>query len=735
MKNILFSFALFSSVSCSLINSRMPSSENNKTFVDVEKLSEAYKLNLEIDQLNDRKLLLERYPANNQNNPNNPNNNDELDKLIQNIDLKQNALLDMNNDIRLKANELNVSSPVSVLYDYDKNFRIQNEKMIIQNAENYLMNNNEFVRTYSMNFNNANSYQLGIVNFALKDSELKKETIEEDENGFRERFNASITCDADFKIKKSIFTKKIAKNKEFKFKLFGQKNDSPKVVLTFNKDIDNCTLTFINPKDPDKKYGVKLINESHADNKINSLRNKVDVCVLPDSKYIKGVEKFFLTSNYQSMTCSINVHDVKTLEIPSEGLKAKAETLLGQALPSEFLETKNPFLELDFSRAPKLNTVFISYLVFRADFYGNLLARLVKWHADHGTDVRILVSDVITLDKDKKLLYNLQESSNNIKIQEFRYDSLKGMGLWDHLSEFHRTMHVKLLITLADKAEDNVLYFGGRNVHDGFVFKEVPDHSKLPELVQYGSHKGADETFAHWRDFEMRIKSRELAERVSSHLLTLIDKDSKTMFVRSINQNIQTDVPANLNYFENKQGPLIRHFMSIPYKDEHALEKFYADMIDSALVSIRLSTPYFRPTKLVGEAMERAVKRGVDVSLMTRIDLSGDTAAIILGEVNKSGINQFLNKIKIFEYTEPKVILHSKIVLIDGKFSFIGSVNLNKRSFVHDTENGIMIYDKEYNQKMNSIMDTYKSTSREVNEKQKIALWKKLVIGIFDEEF
>jgi phosphatidylserine/phosphatidylglycerophosphate/cardiolipin synthase-like enzyme len=158
-------------------------------------------------------------------------------------------------------------------------------------------------------------------------------------------------------------------------------------------------------------------------------------------------------------------------------------------------------------------------------------------------------------------------------------------------------------------------------------------------------------------------------------------------------------------------------------------------MIDSAEKSVRLSTPYFRPTKIIGEAMERAVKRGVDVSLITRIDLSGDTAAIILGEVNKAGINQFLNKIKVFEYTEPAVILHSKIVLIDGKYSFIGSVNLNKRSFVHDTENGIMIYDQAFNQKMNSIMDTYKLTSREVTEKQKIALWKKAIIGIFDEEF
>ena len=67
--------------------------------------------------------------------------------------------------------------------------------------------------------------------------------------------------------------------------------------------------------------------------------------------------------------------------------------------------------------------------------------------------------------------------------------------------------------------------------------------------------------------------------------------------------------------------------------------------------------------------------------------------------------------------------------------SFIGSVNLNKRSFVHDMESGMMIYSPSYNQKMNSIMDVYLKQTRVVEEKQKIALWKRVVIGLFDKEF
>jgi cardiolipin synthase len=734
MKKLLLPILVLGAASCAQHAIRIPSSEGDKSFIETSKLSEAYNLNLEINQLYDQRQILQKYAS-----KNNSDSSDarevKLSDLNNSIEEKSKLLSNLDSEIKEKANDLRMSNPASLSFDYENDYRIQNEKLIIQNPENYKLLNGDVIRKYSMNLNGVTHYQLGIVNLAFGEVDHKTEISEEEgASDTRRYFDAIIKCDANFKLKKRLFNKKINSNNEYRFKIYEQNNDSAKIVLSFNKEIEHCTLKFNDPENPEKKYGVELINDRLVESKINNLRNKVDVCLIPDNKKLKGIEKFFLNSDYQSMTCAQTIHEIKTLEIPVEGVKSKAEALLGQALPNELIVKKDPYLDLDFSKAPKLNTILISYLVFRADFYGHLMARLVKWHADHGTIVKILASDVITLKKDKQMLYDLQESSNNIKIQEFRYEN-QGMGLWDFISEFHRTMHVKLLITLSDIPENNMIFFGGRNIHDGFIYKEVPDHSNHPEMVQYGSGKGKDESYTHWRDFEMRIKSKELAEKVTSHLQTLWEKDSKTMFVRSINYNVPMASEANQSYFENKTGPLVRHFISIPYKDEHALEKFYAHMLDSAEKSIRISTPYFRPTKLIGEAMSRAVQRGVDVSLITRIDLSGDTAAIILGEVNKAGINQFLHKIKIYEYTEPSVILHSKLVLIDGKYSFIGSVNLNKRSFVHDTENGIMVYDKDFNQRMNSIMDTYKQTTREVLEKQKIAFWKRVVIGVFDEEF
>jgi hypothetical protein len=76
------------------------------------------------------------------------------------------------------------------------------------------------------------------------------------------------------------------------------------------------------------------------------------------------------------------------------------------------------------------------------------------------------------------------------------------------------------------------------------------------------------------------------------------------------------------------------------------------------------------------------------------------------------------------EYIEKDVILHSKVILVDGKLSVIGSVNLNQRSFIHDLENAVLIYSPDFHQEMSHILDSYRKTSKPVSEKQKIKIKK-----------
>jgi phosphatidylserine/phosphatidylglycerophosphate/cardiolipin synthase-like enzyme len=728
MKKLTYIIILGILISCQTpMPKRRPSSEIN-TFLNPHTIERIYALEMQLSKLKISEKELSIILEKERENETLKYTQDlrVLEKLQAKIKEVESDKSSLTNDLEIGFERTGETLPYSVPANFKNNWRVQKEKLVIFNPENYKLLDGKIVREYTMNMADTKEYQLGIYHKPSMSDFLNN------------RFKAQVTCNAPFEVKQDLFFYKIGNGKKANFEIIEQKGRSPKVTLRLNQNINKCELLFTRISNPEQKYGIRLVPESNYETKISVLRNKIDTCFLPSNANLKGIEKFFLTTDYQSMTCAMDIKntDIRTLEDPLTGLKVKAEVLLGMPLPKNMLLEKNPFLELDFSHAPHLDTILISYLVFRADFYGNIIARLLKWHADHGAQVRILVSDVITLDKDHKLLYGLQESSNNIKLQEYRYEASKnGGGLSDLFSEYHRTMHVKLLITLGVKEEDNLVFFGGRNIHDGFVFKEAPNYSAFPNMVQYGSEKNSDESYAHWRDFEVRINSKLLAEKIASHYLTLWERDSQNFSMRSLNQNININKYVDENYFENIDVSLIRHLVSIPYKDDESLERFYVNLFDSAEESLRLSTPYFHLTKPLADAIDRAVTRGVKVSVITRIDLKGDTASIILSEVNKNAINKFMNKVKIFEYTVPSEILHSKIVLIDNKFSFIGSVNLNKRSFVHDMENGIMIYNKAYNAKMNKIMDTYQENSREVSEKQKLSLWKEIVVGLFTNEF
>jgi phosphatidylserine/phosphatidylglycerophosphate/cardiolipin synthase-like enzyme len=403
------------------------------------------------------------------------------------------------------------------------------------------------------------------------------------------------------------------------------------------------------------------------------------------------------------------------------------EALLGYRPSVDFIKNTNPYATLDFSKAPKLDAIFVSTLLYRHDFTGTVIGRLLKFHAKRGTLVNIIGTEYMHEDKDKALLKGLAQSSGNLRVQEFKYIEPSTLEKARIATNYLRDMHVKMFVTLSSKnPKDNVLITGGRNIHDGFVFNEKPDFSKYPELDQ--APEGA---WAYWNDLEIKITSRELAETVYAHLLKLWNREVKGQKADDISvAKKKIDATDILN----SDKPMMRHFMSLPYNDDHALEKLYVEMIDKAEKSIKLSSPYIRPTKVIMSAFERAIKRKVDITIQTRINLAGDTAAWLYEETNKAAINSLFDRVHLYEWTEDS-ILHTKMILVDDEYAFFGSVNLSRRSFIQDVENGLVIHDKNFVEKLVNMFDGYNSRSRKIEEKQKRKFWATIVIGIAQNQF
>ncbi len=331
------------------------------------------------------------------------------------------------------------------------------------------------------------------------------------------------------------------------------------------------------------------------------------------------------------------------------------------------------------------------------------------------------------LEKDKNLLFTLASQNPNIRLQEYKYFDT-GHRLtrpFRFIDNKYRDMHIKLLITLSDNEERNSVIFGGRNIHDGFLFKVKPDYSKYSSLIQYGQ----DDDFVHWNDFEMKVTSKDIAEATASHLLKFLNRDTATQSLLDF-QDPADNKSSAMPTYENS----FRHFISVPFNDDHALEKLYLSLIDSASKTIHISSPYLRPTDKILQALERAAARNVEIKIQTRIELIGDTQAWLYEEVNKESINKLYQKVSLFQWKENS-ILHSKFILVDGKLGFIGSVNLSRRSFIQDIENGFLIRSELIIGKMEDLFSTYLAKSKKITEAEKRKFLPSLLIQILKNQF
>ena len=105
-------------------------------------------------------------------------------------------------------------------------------------------------------------------------------------------------------------------------------------------------------------------------------------------------------------------------------------------------------------------------------------------------------------------------------------------------------------------------------------------------------------------------------------------------------------------------------------------------LIEGAVTSIDISTPYFLPDKACRRALVRAAQRGVQV----RVNVPGRhtdqrwvrlTSRRMYRELLEAGV-------RIYEYRP--AMTHVKTVMVDGVWAMIGTTNIDNRSFEHNDE-------------------------------------------------
>jgi cardiolipin synthase len=146
---------------------------------------------------------------------------------------------------------------------------------------------------------------------------------------------------------------------------------------------------------------------------------------------------------------------------------------------------------------------------------------------------------------------------------------------------------------------------------------------------------------------------------------------------------------------------------SIPSTGSTSAERFLALSIAGARKTLYISNSYFVPGENFLQLLLAAAKRGVDVRVLTVSDKTDVKTTWYAGRTYYEKLLE--GGVKIYEY-EPTMI-HSKSMVVDGIWSYVGSMNFDNRSLSFNNESLLVALDRRVGAQMNSIfMDDIKSS-------------------------
>jgi cardiolipin synthase len=206
-------------------------------------------------------------------------------------------------------------------------------------------------------------------------------------------------------------------------------------------------------------------------------------------------------------------------------------------------------------------------------------------------------------------------------------------------------------------------------------------------LAKSGAIEGKASEF--WRDTDLQIDGPVVAQL-------------QKLFIA--HWDAQKGPPLNgANFFPNvppKGKEVVRVLGSTP-KD--AVPRYYVTVLSAirnAEQRIWMATAYFVPTQKEVEDLVAAARRGVDVRLL----LPGQSDSDLALTVGRSYYRQLLEGgVKILETSNE--VLHSKVAVVDGVWTIIGSSNFDRRSVLFNDEVDSVILGRETGQQIEAMFE------------------------------
>lgn len=148
-----------------------------------------------------------------------------------------------------------------------------------------------------------------------------------------------------------------------------------------------------------------------------------------------------------------------------------------------------------------------------------------------------------------------------------------------------------------------------------------------------------------------------------------------------------------------------------------AMPAMFVALLYSARREVVITTPYYVPDESIQHAICSCALRGVD----TTVVFPARNDSWIVAAASRSYYADLLAAgVKIFEYHGG--LLHSKSFTMDGEITFIGSANMDRRSFELNSENNMLLCDAHVTALVRTRQEQYLARSVPVR-REVVASW------------
>ena len=418
--------------------------------------------------------------------------------------------------------------------------------------------------------------------------------------------------------------------------------------------------------------------------------------------------------------------------VPSHAIRAVASTKLGTRLEPQLkqhpgLNGFHPLADGNDALIARLaaahvaeRSIDIQYYIWHDDMAGRLVMEALLEAADRGVRVRLLLDDLnIGIYEDPLLTL---DSHPNIEVRMFNPLANRKARIFDlfRFDQVNLRMHNKTFIT------DNLTaIIGGRNIgNEYFMAAKEMNFGDYDVWIAGPLVPEISNSFDAYWNHELAVPIAVLNKRK-------VEPDEMTK-LHSFFKTFRDEVRGTTYAYALEESELKRHFYEGTLKIYWAKAEFIVDSPDKldsqkekdvdthriqttqkvlsrdAQKELFFISPYFIPDKGKVAFFGQQVQEGVKVKVLTNSLASSDAVSAFAG-YKKYRKGLLLAGVELYElkprgalFKRSKSIgsgsqsgLHAKVYAFDRERLFIGSMNLDPRSLVLNSELGVVIESPE----------------------------------------